>query len=293
MSDPYGIIDLSTLRHDASAAEPGEVGAYEIAVTEQGLQQVIADSDTVATLLVVTSARVPQGPAFLAVLRRLVDAQGGTLRLATVDADTQARVAAALRVQNLPTALLLLRGQIQPLFEGVVTEAELAPVLDQVAQLAASQGLPGLGDDAAPQAEDEPLSPLQQAAYDAIQSGDLDAADAAYRALLAENPLDAEARAGMATVHLMQRTQGADLAAARTAGAERPDDLDAQLLVADLDVLGGHVEDAFDRLLGRLRGADAETREAVRGRLLDLFEVVGAEDVRVAAARRRMASLLY
>ncbi len=294
MSDPYGIIDLSTLRHDAPTADAGEVGAYEIAVTEQGLEQVIADSDTVTTLLVVTSSRVPRGPEFLAVLRRLVDAQRGLLRLATVDADTQARVAGALRVQNLPTALLLLRGQIQPLFEGVVTEAELAPVLDQVAQLAASQGLPGLGDGAeAPAEEEEPLSPLQQAAYDAIQSGDLEAAVTAYQALLNENPADAEAKAGMATVRLMQRTQGADLGAARTAGADRPGDLEAQLLVADLDVLGGHVDDAFARLLDRLRGADEETRDAVRSRLLELFEVVGAEDPRVAAARRRMANLLY
>ncbi|UYG15985.1 tetratricopeptide repeat protein [Brachybacterium huguangmaarense] len=294
MSDPYGMIDLSTLRHDAPAADAGEPGVYEIAVTEQGLEQVIADSDTVATLLVVTSSRVPRGAEFLAVLRRLVDAQRGVLRLATVDADTQPRVAGALRVQNLPTALLLLRGQIQPLFEGAVAEAELAPVLDQVAQLAASQGLPGLAaGDEAPAEEDEPLSPLEQAAYDAIQSGDLDAAVAAYQSLLNENPADAEAKAGLATVHLMQRTQGADLDAARTTGAERPGDLEAQLLVADLDVLGGHVDDAFARLLDQLRGADEETRDAVRTRLLELFEVVGAEDPRVAAARRRMANLLY
>lgn len=91
----------------------------------------------------------------------------------------------------------------------------------------------------------------------------------------------------------MSRTQDADLDAARAAAAERPADLDAQLLVADLDVLGGHVDDAFARLLAPPRGADAETRDSVRSRLLDLFEVVGAHDPRVAAARRRMANLLF
>lgn len=298
MTDPYGVIDLASLKKDASSpsGDSGAAGAWEVEVTEQDLERIIAESDQVATLLAVTSSRVPQVAAFLADLRRLVDAKAGALRLATVDADTQPRVAQAMRVQSLPTVMLLLRGQVQPLFEGVVPEAELAPLLDQVAQLAQQQGMTGMAgapgeQDAEP--EPEPLSPLQQEAYDAIESGDLEAAIAAYQKLLTENPADEEARAGLASVGLMQRTQDADLQAARSAAADRPEDIDAQLLVADLDVLGGHVDDAFSRLLTLLRGADAETKDRVRERLLSLFEVVGAQDPRVAPARRRMASLLY
>lgn len=297
MTDPYGIIDLASLRKDASAtgtSAAGEAGRFEQAVTEQDLEQIIAGSDHVATLMVVTSSRVPQGPEFLATLRRLVDAREGALLLATVDADTQARVAGALRVQSLPTVLLLVRGQIQPMFEGVVSEAELGPVLDQVVELARSQGLQGAGttEDGA-EAEEEAISPEQQAAVDAIDRGDLDGAITAYETMLRADPSDAEARVGLAATRLMQRTQDADLQAARTAAAEGPDDLDAQLLVADLDILGGHVEDGFARLLEQLRGADAETKERVRERLLELFDVVGAEDPRVGPARRRMASLLF
>src|SRR5699024_5096259 len=121
----------------------------------------------------------------------------------------------------------------------------------------------------------------------------LDAAVASYEKHLQESPADAEAKAGLATVSLMRRTQGADLAAAREAAAQRPDDLDAQLLVADLDMLGGHVDDAFARLLEQLRGADQETKDAVRARLLGLFEVAGPGDPRVAPARRRLANLLF
>ena len=47
----------------------------------------------------------------------------------------------------------------------------------------------------------------------------------------------------------MQRTAGVDLAAARAAAAADPPDVEAAITVADLDVLGGHVEDAFTRLL--------------------------------------------
>src|SRR5699024_12508057 len=101
---------------------------------------------------------------------------------------------------------------------------------------------------------------------------------------------DAAPTAGSATASLRRRPQDADRAAAREAAAQHPDDLDAQLLVADLDMLGGHVDDAFARLLEQLRGADQETKDAVRARLLELFEVAGPSDPRVAPARKRLAN---
>ena len=64
-------------------------------------------------------------------------------------------------------------------------------------------------------------------------------------------------------------------------------------MVADLDVSGGHLEDAFDRLLTLFPALDAEGKTAVRTRMLEYFEVAGAEDPRVGAARRRLTTLLY
>lgn len=293
MTDPYGMIDLASLRKDSGSGGPsGTPGRYEVSVTEQDLQDVIAQSSQVATLLVVTSSRVPDGAAFLDELRRAVDAQSGLLRLATVDADTQARVAQALQVRSIPTVLLLVRGQVQPLFEGVIPSSELDPLVAQVVQLAQQQGMTGLAE-STEQPEAEELSPLEQEAFDAIEAGDLDRAEQAYSSILADSPGDAAASAGVATVHLMQRTGDADLNAARAAAADDPADLDAQLLVADLDVLGGHVDDAFARLLTAMRGSDTETRDRVRTRLLELFDVVGHDDPRVAPARRKMANLLF
>ena len=46
MSDPYGIIDLSALKQPAGgtgATDAGEPSAHEVAVTEQGLEQLIAE----------------------------------------------------------------------------------------------------------------------------------------------------------------------------------------------------------------------------------------------------------
>lgn len=296
MSDPNGVIDLQSLKQPEHTGG-GSAGGAEVELTEQNLEQVIGESQQKATLLVVTSARVPQIDEFLTVLRREVATKGGAVRLAVVDADAQQRVAAALRVQKLPSLLLLLKGQIQPIVESVVPEAEIKNLLDQVLQVAQQQGMDvhaeAGADEPGNDAESEPLPPLIQKAYDAIEAGDLPAAEAAYKEQLGEQPADQEAKAGLASVHLMTRTRGADLDAARADAAERPEDLPAQLLVADLDMLGGHVEDAFSRLLGLLRGADVDVKNTVRTRLLELFEIAGPDDPRVAPARKRLANLLF
>ncbi|MGP9680939.1 MULTISPECIES: co-chaperone YbbN [unclassified Brachybacterium] len=300
MTDPYGIIDLAALKQPAAAGggaggAGGTPSPHEVAVTEQGLEQLVADSQQIPTLMLVTSSRVPEGEQFLGSLRRAVDAQGGALRLAVVDADTQQRVAGALRIEQLPTLLLLILGQVQPIVQSVLPDEEVDNLISQVLELAKQQGLDttggAQGEQEAP--EEEPMPPLIAEAYEAIESGDLDAAVAAYEKQLAETPADAEAKAGLATVSLMRRTQGIDANAVREEAAQKPKDLAAQLLVADLDMLGGHVDDAFSRLLGHLREADQETKAALRDRLLQLFEVAGPADPRVPAARKRLANLLY
>jgi putative thioredoxin len=67
----------------------------------------------------------------------------------------------------------------------------------------------------------------------------------------------------------------------------------AQVAAADLEVVGGHVEDAFARLIDLVRVSAGEDREAAREHLLSLFEVVGGQDPRVAQARRALMSALF
>ena len=137
------------------------------------------------------------------------------------------------------------------------------------------------------------MPPLHAEAFAAIESGDYAAAISAYERALAENPRDADARAGLAQVRLLSRVQDADLQAARAAAAAAPTDVDAQLLVADLDLAGGHVEDAFDRLLDLFAALPDDDRAPVRERLLELFGIVGDDDPRVIRSRSRLASLLF
>jgi putative thioredoxin len=92
---------------------------------------------------------------------------------------------------------------------------------------------------------------------------------------------------------VLQRTAGVDLNAARAEAAANPDDVAAQTLVADLDLLGGHVDDAFNRLIELVRRTTDAERDQARTHLIGLFGAVGNADPRVQRARRDLASALF
>ena len=92
---------------------------------------------------------------------------------------------------------------------------------------------------------------------------------------------------------VLQRTQGVDQAAARAAAAANQDDVDAQTLVADIDMLGGHVDDAFARLVDLVRRTSGAERDQARTHLLGLFAAVGNDDPRVLKGRQQLASALF
>ena len=146
----------------------------------------------------------------------------------------------------------------------------------------------------AAEGEEEAVDPRYAPAQDALAAGDIDAAVAEYQKLVDANPADVEAAGGLAIAKVMQRTQGVDLAAGARRRGRRPDDVDAQTMVADLDMLGGHVEDAFNRLVepGRAAPRDPDRAKA-RDHLLGLFAAVGNDDPRVLAGRRNLASALF
>jgi len=190
-----------------------------------------------------------------------------------------------------------------PLFQGAAGEAQIRQTLDQLVQVAEQRfGLTGLtvDADAEPGAVDaveaEPVGPydaLLEAAVQALDAGDFGGAVQAYRNVLADDPGNSEAGLGLAQAELLQRVGGMDPQQVRKDAADKPENAEAQIAAADLDLVGGHVEDAFGRLIDTVRRTAGDDREAVRLRLLELFEVVGPDDPRVAAARRALARALF
>ena len=305
-----GAVDLSALRNRPAAPAPGEPtpGAPEgagaarlvIDVTDAMFPEVLELSKTVPVVVDLWAEWCGPCKQLSQVLGRVVTEHAGRLVLAKVDVDANPQLAQAFRAQSIPMVVALVGGQAVPLFTGAVPEQQVREVFAQLLQLAAQNGVTGSvgageADDAdGEEAAAEPaLPPLHAEAFAAIESGDYVAAISAYERALAENPRDADARAGLAQVRLLSRIQDADLQAARAAAAAAPTDVDAQLLVADLDVAGGHVEDAFDRLLELFAALPADERMPVRERLLELFGIVGDEDARVIRSRSRLASLLF
>lgn len=235
----------------------------------------------------------------LDVLERVVASYGGRLVLGAADIEAFPQLAQAFQVQAVPTAVAVLKGQPVPLFQGGADEQQVRSLFDELLKVAAANGVTGsLGAGAGAGGDDSPapLPPLHQAAFDAIEAGDYAAAAEAYRQALAEMPSDHEAKAGLAQVELMARLQplsAQDSEALRILAANEPDNLQAQLGVADLDVVGGHVEDALNRLVSFIGRNFGPERETARVRLLELFDVVGAADERVGKARQALARVLF
>lgn len=283
---------------DAPAGAPAS-GTYVVEATEELFQDLIQQSMVAPVLLVAYSpSKMPASAQLADDLGVVVDELEGRYLLGRVDVDNQPAIAQAMQIQTLPMVMAVLQGRPQPLFQSTAPIEELRTALGQLAQSLAAQGVSGrhqpLGPGAAaPEGDGEPaVNPRYAPAEDALMAGDLDTAIAEYERLLADQPADAEASVGLARAKLLKRTSDADLDAARAAAAQAPDDIDAQLLVADLDLLGGHVDDAFARLIGLVKRTTDEDRDRVRLHLVDLFAVVG-DDPRVLRARQALASALY
>lgn len=298
-----GAIDLSALSRPAqgagSPAPSGGGGSWVVDLTEQNFQSVAIDGSMQhLVVLSLWSPRAQQSADFNALLGRVTNDLGGQVLLAQVDVDANPQIAQALQAQGVPLVVGLVKGQPVPLFQGTAEEAEVRQYFEQLVALGAQHGVtgraPAVGgapDGAEP--TEEPDDPRFAAADAAFAGGDVDTAIAEYEKLLKQHPNDAEVSERLAGVKLFARTKDADLNQARAAAADRPDDLQAQLLVADLDVSGGHVEDAFARLIDVVRRVHGDDRELVRARLLELFTVVGTSDPRVADARRALAAAIF
>lgn len=312
MSDPRttpsiftrGAVDLSALRTppppapassaagDAAGAppsggRPGPVpgvpggGTAVVDVTEGTFQsEVLERSLTTPVVIEFWSPRSESSKQLATVLEKLAIEGNGAWVFARIDADANPRLADALQLPGVPAAFVALGGRLAPGFTGAVPEAQLRPFIAEVLQAAGVQ-------------VETPADPRLEAADDAMMNGDLEGAEQAYRKILAESPADAVAEAGLAQVGLLRRIEGADPAAVLAAAAAAPDDIPAQTLAADVEVVSGQAEAAYKRLVDLVRRTAGADRESVRQHLVSLFTVAGPDDPAVIAARRALASALF
>jgi putative thioredoxin len=319
----YGAVDLgarqaATQRRQqagqtasAASTQGGSSGdgegatGYVIDVTEQTFNDDVAmRSRTVPVIVDLWADWCGPCKQLSPVLEKLATEANGAWVLARIDVDANPRLAQAFQAQSIPMVVAIIGGQMVDAFLGAMPESQVRQWLTQVLSVAEQLGLPPVGDVTAPadaaadadseEDDDDDLPPHLRAARDAIEAGELDSAASSLEQALSEVPSDGFAKSMLAQVNVMRRVSGYDdvTAIARQA-AERPDDPDAQIKLADLEVASGRSEDAFDRLLGVIKRTSGDDRTKARVHLLDLFEIFPPGEPAVKAARQRLASLLF
>ncbi|KFI69564.1 tetratricopeptide repeat protein [Bifidobacterium magnum] len=313
-----GAVDLESLKHKVDA-EPGTeggapaAGGYVIDATEQMFNSLVQNSATYPILLFMW---VPTDNRLFPLATKLgdaVNAMNGQLQMARIDISQAPQIMQAFQLQGAPALFALIGGRPMPIIAGMPSEEETQQIIDtvlpQLVQLAAQAGVTGSApymggaegannagaEDGAEDAEAaEPAIPAaHEEAHRLAMEGDYAGAAAAYEQVLESDPNDTLAARERAKALLLARSANADVREVREAAAANPDDVNAQLAVADIDMIGGQIQDAFDRLLDFVAAGHKSEIEPVRQRLLEYFLIPDATDERLNRARRRLATLMY
>jgi putative thioredoxin len=301
-----GAVDLSALkaraesaaRQETSASPAGEgPSTWVVDVTEQSFQtDVVERSMRVPVVVDLWATWCGPCKQLSPILERLAEQARGTWVLAKVDVDANPRIAQLFGVQSIPTVVAIAGGQPIDAFAGARSEAQVRQWVTALVDALRDQ-LPGIR--AAEQAGKTGAAPEGQlrdprflAAQAALDTGDYAAAELAYQQILGSEPANEQARSGLSRARFLRRAHSADPAAVAKADAA-PDDVDAQIAAADVEVAAQQPERAFERLVSTVRRLGGEDGERARAHLIELFELFPSGDPRVTSARRALARALF
>ena len=290
-----GAVDLSGLKQraqqntGAAADTGGAASADEIGteITEANFEdEVLGRSNLVPVVVLLWSPRSEACVQLADILAGLAAADNGKWSLATVNVETAPRVAQIFGVQRIPTVVALAAGQPLSSFEGVQPPEQLRGWLDSLLSATAGK-LSG-----APDSDEAEIDPALSQARQELEAGDFAAALGSYQAILEAEPNHAEAKGAIRQIEFLTRATAQRPDAVALADAA-PDDIEAALAAADVQVLNQEVSAAFDRLVALVRRTSGDQRTAVRTRLIELFELFDPADPDVIAGRRNLANALY
>lgn len=276
----YDLSGLGKPPVDTSTPMPGlEMNAANLT------QEFLPMSAQKPVVVLCWSPRSAESVEMLRTLGKLALADQGAWVLARVNIDEQPQVAQALQTRTVPYGLVFIGEQPIPFVEQPLNENQLKEVIKKILTIAAQQGIGEAPIEEAEPEEDEALA--------ALDRGDFQAAESAYKALLARKPNDPYGKVGLAQVQLLIRTKGIDGAATIASAIEKPDDVEIQMKCADIEVMQGDLEAGYQRLLRLISILSGESQREVKERLLELFALVDPADPRVIKARAALANALF
>ncbi len=198
------------------------------------------------------------------ILEKVVAEANGAVELAKVDIERNPGVAQAFRVQSIPAVYVMVDGQVADGFLGAQNESAVREFLGRFV----------------PEPEATPVERL-------IEAGD----EASLRAAL-EIESDNEAAVAALAALLIDDGRGEEAVSLLERVAETPETrrLLALARVQDFDGQSGPAD--IEAELGELLRV-AKTDEDARQRFVDLLEVLGPDDPRTSAWRKRLAAALF
>jgi len=245
-------------------------------------------------------------------LERAVQAAGGRVKLVKMNIDQHPAIAGQLGIQSIPAVIAFKDGKPVDGFVGAVPESQIGELIDRVA---------GKGGGAA-------IADALAAAADALTSGDMQGAAGLFDAVLAQEPDNIEAIAGLADIlfdagdieaanevlaqapadkqeapalvaikaKIALAAQAASLgdpAPLRARLAQDPKDHQARFDLAMIQNGLGQRDEAADNLLQIFKADRTWNEDGARAQLLKFFEAWGPMDPATLAARRKLSSLLF
>ncbi|MFX4273066.1 tetratricopeptide repeat protein [Propionibacteriaceae bacterium Y1685] len=297
----HGAIDLSTLANKSAPAGDGNSsGQYVVDVTEANFDEVMRRSLQHPIVAEFTSPRASGAEALSATLDSLSTKAAGKWLLARINVDENMGIVQALGIQSAPMVVGVIGGQLAPLFEGVLPAEQVEAYIGELLKAAVANGITGTAQPTGPapaedtdeEAEQE-RDPRFDAADAAVEAGDFETARSEFDKLVQANPADSEAIQGRASAGLLARTMTLDGDQAMARAQAEPDSLEAQFAAADVELASGLSAEAFARLIALVRTRTGDEKDAVRLRLLELFETLPGDDPAVLSARRDLMTALF
>ncbi|MGL4325510.1 MAG: thioredoxin [Beijerinckiaceae bacterium] len=246
------------------------------------------------------------------IIEKAVKSAGGRVKLAKMNIDDHPQIAGQLGIQSIPAVIVFDKGQPVDGFVGAVPESQVKQLIEQVAGPAGPS----------------PAEEMLAAAASAVEAGDAASAAELYGAILAHEPDNAVAIAGMAKLQFdmgaldqakrildtvppakandpaiasvraaieiaEQANALGDVADLMKAVDADPKNYQARLDLAVALNARDKREEAIDQLIAIIRADRKWNEEAARRQLLQFFEAWGPMDEMSILGRRKLSGVLF